>query len=130
MTSSPALIWDWCSAMISAFVPLTTVIHLLEPINLAQACSNWITVFDLDQTPLRITSNRIFSSFSASQIGHLIHWPGFMVFSPPKINGLLDFFEMIEKFDFDKIPAFKLRIDAFFIKSLLLAFFILIFSFI
>ena len=49
---------------------------------------------------------------------------------PVRQDYLLDFFEMIEKFDFDKIPAFKLRIDAFFIKSLLLAFFILIFSFI
>ena len=110
----------------SAFVPLTTVIHLLEPINFAQACSNWITVFDLDQTPLRITSNRIFSSFSESQMGHLIHWPGFIVFTPPKIKGLLDFLEMIEKLDLDKIPAFKLSIDAFLIKSLRLAFFILI----
>jgi hypothetical protein len=48
-----------------------------------------------------------------------------MDFSPPKIKGLLDFLEMIEKFDFDKIPAFKLSIDAFLIKSLRLAFFIL-----
>jgi hypothetical protein len=61
-------------------------------------------------------------------MGHLIHWPGLIVLSPPNTNGLLDFLEMIEKLDLDKTPACIPNIDALLIKSLLLAFFILNFS--
>jgi hypothetical protein len=71
-----------------------------------------------------MTSRSNFSSFSGSQIGHLIHWAGFMVFVPPKIKGLLAFLGILENVDFDIIPACRLSKEAFLMKFLRFVFFI------
>src|SRR5699024_1917691 len=82
ITSSPPPTFKFFKAQIIAFVPLTVVRQRSVPITLANLSSNSSTIFDLDQTPLLITSNTWGSSVSRIQTGHLGHLGDFLFCEP------------------------------------------------